>query len=68
MRTFRLDTKPELMWMTNVNLALAQAHYMIDWWGNTTGEEVRRFPVRGFGIRPSWDPEDAYRATDRTKC
>ena len=50
-----------------VNLALAQAHYMIDWWGNTTGEEVRRFPVRGFGIRPSWDPEDAYRATDRTK-
>jgi len=50
-----------------VNLALAQAHYMIDWWGNTTGEEVRRFPVRGFGIRPSWDAEDAYRATDRTK-
>ena len=50
-----------------VNLALAQAHYMIDWWGNTTGEDVRRFPVRGFGIRPSWDPEDAYRATDRSK-
>ena len=50
-----------------VNLALAQAHYMVDWWGNTTGEEVRRFPVRGFGIRPSWDPEDAYRATDRSK-
>ena len=50
-----------------VNLALAQAHYMVDWWGNTTGEEVRRFPVRGFGVRPSWDPEDAYRATDRTK-
>ncbi|MAA64954.1 MAG: hypothetical protein CL581_09290 [Alteromonadaceae bacterium] len=50
-----------------VNLALAHAHYMVDWWGNTTGEEVRRFPVRGFGVRPSWDPEDAYRATDRTK-
>lgn len=50
-----------------VSLALAQAHYMVDWWGNTTGEEVRRFPVRGFGVRPSWDPEDAYRATDRTK-
>lgn len=49
------------------NLALSLAHYVIDWWGNTTGEEVRRFPVRGFGIRPSWDPEDAYRATDRTK-
>lgn len=49
-----------------VSLALAQAHYMVDWWGNTTGEEVRRFPVRGFGIRPSWDPEDAYNANDRT--
>ena len=49
-----------------VSLALAQAHYMVDWWGNTTGEEVRRFPVRGFGIRPSWDPEDAYHSTDRT--
>jgi len=48
------------------NLASAQAHYMIDWWGNTTGEDVRRFPVRGFGIRPSWDSEDAYRATDRS--
>jgi hypothetical protein len=49
------------------NLAIAVTHYIIDWWGNTTGEEVRKFPVRGFAIRPSWDPEDAYRATDRTK-
>ena len=49
------------------NLAIAVTHYVVDWWGNTTGEEVRRFPVRGFAIRPSWDPEDAYRATDRTK-
>tara|TARA_R100000152_G_scaffold20682_1_gene15247 strand:- start:3230 stop:4825 length:1596 start_codon:yes stop_codon:yes gene_type:complete len=49
------------------NLALAISHYVIDWWGNTTGEDVRRFPLRGFGIRPAWDPEDAYRATDRTK-
>ena len=48
-----------------VSLALAQAHYMVDWWGNTTGEEVRRFPVRGFGIRPSWDPEDSYHSNDR---
>ena len=48
------------------SLAPAIAHYMTDWWGNTTGEEVRRFPVRGFGVRPAWDPEDAYRATDRT--
>jgi len=40
---------------------------MTDWWGNTKGEEVRRFPIRGFGVRPAWDPEDSYRATDRTK-
>jgi hypothetical protein len=45
---------------------LAQAHrfYLIDWWGNTRGEDVRRFPVRGFGIRPAWDPEDAYADTN----
>jgi hypothetical protein len=44
---------------------LANAHrfYMVDWWGNTRGEDVRRFPVRGFGLRPSWDPEDAYKDT-----
>tara|TARA_R100000152_G_C6781983_1_gene217864 strand:- start:5266 stop:9051 length:3786 start_codon:yes stop_codon:yes gene_type:complete len=48
------------------SLAPALAHYMTDWWGNTVGEEVRRFPVRSFGVRPAWDPEDAYRATDRT--
>ena len=48
------------------NLAVAIAHYMVDWWGNTTGEEIRRFPARGFGLRPAWDPEDAYRSTDRT--
>jgi hypothetical protein len=53
--------------LQRVSLALAQAHYMIDWWGNTTGEEVRRFPARGFGIRPSWDPQDAYDFNDRTK-
>ncbi len=49
------------------NLLLATSHYIVDWWGNSLGEDVRRYPVRGFGIRPSWDPEDAYRATDRTK-
>ena len=48
------------------SLAPALAHYMTDWWGNTTGEDVRRFPVRSFGVRPAWDPEVAYRATDRT--
>ena len=47
---------------------LAEAHrfYMVDWWGNTRGEDVRRFPVRGFGLRPSWDPEDAYADTNVT--
>ena len=41
-------------------LATAHMWYMVDWWGNTRGEDVRRFPARGFGIRPAWDPEDAY--------
>ena len=41
-------------------LANAHRYYMVDWWGNTRGEDIRRFPVRGFGIRPAWDPEDAY--------
>ncbi len=45
-------------------LADAHRYYMVDWWGNTRGEDVRRFPVRGFGIRPSWDPEDAYADTN----
>ena len=42
------------------SLAPAVLHYIVDWWGNTTGEDVRKYPVRGFGIRPTWDPEDAY--------
>ena len=47
---------------------LAEAHrfYMVDWWGNTRGEDIRRFPVRGFGLRPAWDPEDAYLDTNVT--
>jgi len=45
-------------------LSQAHRHYMVDWWGNTRGEDVRRFPVRGFGLRPSWDPEDAYKDTN----
>ena len=46
---------------------LAQAHrfYLIDG-GQQYGEDVRRFPVRGFGIRPAWDPEDAYADTNVT--
>ena len=38
----------------------AAKYYLVDWWGNTRGEDVRRFPVRSFGIRPSWDAGDAY--------
>ena len=41
-------------------LAAAHRFYLVDWWGNTRGEDVRKFPVRGFGIRPAWDPQDAY--------
>jgi hypothetical protein len=47
-------------------LAEAHRYYMVDWWGNTRGEDVRRFPVRGFGLRPAWDPEDAYADTNVT--
>ena len=47
-------------------LGIANQYYMVDWWNNTRGEDVRRFPVRGFGLRPSWDPEDAYKDTNIT--
>ncbi len=43
----------------------AVGYYLVDWWGNTRGEEVRRHPVRGFGIRPAWDAADVYEY-DRT--
>ena len=43
----------------------AVGYYLVDWWGNTRGEDVRRAPVRGFGIRPAWDAGDAYEY-DRT--
>ena len=49
-----------------VDMAEAHRYYMVDWWGNTRGEDVRRFPVRGFGVRPSWDPADAYKDTNYT--
>ena len=38
----------------------ASQYYLVDWWGNERGEDVRRAPVRGFGIRPAWDCGDAY--------
>ena len=52
-------------WGDDGNKALATIqqgvdYYLVDWWGNTRGEDVRRFPVRGFGIRPAWDPTDSY--------
>lgn len=43
----------------------AVSYYLVDWWGNTRGEDVRRSPVRSFGISPSWDAGDAYEY-DRT--
>ena len=42
------------------SLSVASQYYLVDWWGNERGEDVRRAPVRGFGIRPSWDCADAY--------
>ena len=47
------------------SLSVAAQYYLVDWWGNERGEDVRRAPVRGFGIRPSWDCGDAYEE-DRT--
>ena len=38
----------------------AISYYLVDWWGNTRGEDVRRHPVRAFGMRPSWDTGDVY--------
>ena len=46
-------------------LSKASEYYLVDWWGNERGEDVRRAPVRGFGIRPTWDCGDAYEY-DRT--
>ena len=42
------------------SLSVAAQWYLVDWWGNERGEDVRRAPVRGFGIRPAWDCGDAY--------
>ncbi len=47
------------------SLTEAAQYYVVDWWGNERGEDVRRAPVRGFGIRPAWDCGDAYEY-DRT--
>jgi len=47
------------------SLSVASQYYLVDWWGNERGEDVRRAPVRGFGIRPAWDCGNAYEE-DRT--
>ena len=53
----------EALGITTIDAAVG--YYLVDWWGNTRGEDVRRAPVRGFGIRPAWDAGDAYEY-DRT--
>ena len=65
-RTIRNPAKVERDWWGDeegkgeTSLSVASQYYLIDWWGNERGEAVRRAPVRGFGIRPSWDCGDAY--------
>jgi hypothetical protein len=65
-RTIRNPTRTERDWWGDeegkgeTSLSVASQYYLIDWWGNERGETVRRAPVRGFGIRPSWDCADAY--------
>jgi hypothetical protein len=62
-RTLRNDSSVRRLYPNDsvgksiTDLAKAVMHYIVDWWGNTTGEDVRRFPVRSFGVRPAFDPE-----------
>ena len=70
-RTLRNNNKVQRDWWGDTEgkavtrLVEAAQYYLVDWWGNTRGEDVRRAPVRGFGIRPAWDCGDAYEY-DRT--
>jgi hypothetical protein len=64
------STAPRDWWGDSQGLGIstiegAVGYYLVDWWGNTRGEDVRKAPVRGFGIRPAWDAGDAYEY-DRT--
>ena len=64
------STAPRDWWGDHAGLGVstiegAAGYYLVDWWGNTRGEDVRRAPVRGFGIKPAWDAGDAYEY-DRT--
>ena len=64
------STAPRDWWGDHAGLGVstvdgAVGYYLVDWWGNTRGEDVRKAPVRGFGIKPAWDAGDAYEY-DRT--
>lgn len=59
------STAPRDWWGDSQGLGVttiegAAGYYLVDWWGNTRGEDVRKMPVRSFGIRPAWDAGDAY--------
>ena len=70
-RTLRNNSNQERDWWGDIagksitSVSEAAQYYLVDWWGNERGEDVRRAPVRGFGIRPAWDCGDAYEY-DRT--
>ena len=70
-RTLRNNSNQEKDWWGDIagksitSVSEAAQYYLIDWWGNERGEDVRRAPVRGFGIRPAWDCGDVYEY-DRT--
>ena len=75
LRTLVSNNNQERDWWGDIlgksvySLTEAAQYYLVDWWGNERGQEVRRAPVRGFGIRPAWDCGDAYeydRTNDRT--
>ena len=71
-RTLRNTAGIERDWWGDVealgisDLAIAAKHYLVDWWNNERGEEVRRSPVRAFGIRPAWDCGNAYKESTTT--
>jgi len=66
LRTLRNPSQVQRDWWGDdvckgiTSLSTASQYYLVDWWGNERGEDVRRAPVRGFGIRPAWDCGDAY--------
>ena len=59
LRTLRNPSQVQRDWWGDdvckgiTSLSTASQYYLVDWWGNERGEDVRRAPVRGFGIRPA---------------